>query len=54
MVRKENIVEVEGLRGGKGSAEIHHILDKEELMDMEKCMHVLFFVLIAALAGINM
>ena len=32
MVRKENIVEVEGLRGGKGSAEIHHILDKEELM----------------------
>ena len=32
MVRKEKIVEVEGLRGGKGSVEIHHILEKEELM----------------------
>ena len=47
MVRKETIAEVEGLRGGKGSAEIHHILSKEELMGHGKCMLVLYFVLTA-------
>lgn len=32
MVRKERINTVEGLRGGKGSVEIHHFLEKDELM----------------------
>lgn len=32
MVKKERINIVEGLRGGNGSAEIHHLLEKEELL----------------------
>lgn len=32
MVRKERIAIVEGLRGGVGSAEVHHFLEKDELM----------------------
>lgn len=32
MVRKTNVVTKEGLRDGKGSAEIHHIVPAEELM----------------------
>ena len=43
MVRKETIVEVEGLRGGKGSAEIHHILSKEELMASARWRHRTLF-----------
>ncbi len=31
MVRKANIVEVEGLAGGKGVAEVHHIVPKKDL-----------------------
>ena len=31
MVRKAEIVNVEGLRGGVGRLEMHHILKKEEL-----------------------
>ena len=31
MVRKANIVTVEGLAGGKGIATLHHIVTKEEL-----------------------
>lgn len=32
MVRKENIVAVEHLGGGKGTAYVHHIVSKEELL----------------------
>jgi quercetin dioxygenase-like cupin family protein len=32
MVKKERVVVVEGLRDGKGSVEIHHILEGAELM----------------------
>ncbi len=32
MVRKEKVVTVEGLRGGAGIIEIHHFMEKEELM----------------------
>ena len=32
MIKKERVVTVEGLRDGKGSVEIHHILDAAELM----------------------
>lgn len=32
MVRKEKVVTVEGLKDGKGTVEIHHFLEKEELM----------------------
>lgn len=32
MIRKERVVTVENLRGGEGSAEIHHFLEAEELM----------------------
>ena len=31
MIRKTTVQKVEGLRGGKGVAEIHHIVSKEEL-----------------------
>ena len=31
MIRKANIVKVEGLVGGKGIATLHHIVSKEEL-----------------------
>lgn len=31
MVRKANVVKVEGLAGGKGIATLHHIVSKEEL-----------------------
>ncbi len=31
MIRKANIVKAEGLAGGKGTAEIHHIVTAEEL-----------------------
>lgn len=32
MIKKERVVTVEGLRDGKGSVEIHHILEGEDLM----------------------
>ncbi|WMI82059.1 cupin domain-containing protein [Anaerotignum sp. MB30-C6] len=32
MVRKARVVTVEGLRDGKGTVEIHHFLEKEELL----------------------
>lgn len=32
MVKKERVVEVEGLRGGKGIIEFHHFLSEEELL----------------------
>lgn len=32
MVRKERLVKVEGLAGGKGTAEVYHIVSDEELM----------------------
>lgn len=32
MVRKENIVPVEHLGGGKGTVYVHHIITKEELL----------------------
>ncbi len=32
MVKKERVVVVEGLRDGKGSCEIHHALEANELM----------------------
>ncbi|MBR1672709.1 MAG: cupin domain-containing protein [Fretibacterium sp.] len=32
MVRREDIVEVQGLAGGKGPAYVHHIVSKEELL----------------------
>ncbi|NLK36462.1 MAG: cupin domain-containing protein [Epulopiscium sp.] len=32
MVKRERIHTVEGLRGGKGTVEIHHFLEKEELL----------------------
>lgn len=32
MVRKERVVIVEGLRGGEGTVELHHLLEKEELL----------------------
>ena len=32
MVRKENVVIKEGLKGGNGTVEIHHFLTEEELM----------------------
>lgn len=32
MVRKARVVTVEGLRDGKGSVEIHHFVEKEELL----------------------
>ena len=32
MVRRENIVEVQGLAGGSGPAYVHHIVSKEELL----------------------
>ena len=31
MIRKANIIEVQGLAGGKGTATLHHIVSKEEL-----------------------
>ena len=31
MVRKTEVKKVEGLRGGKGTAEVHHIVTAEEL-----------------------
>lgn len=31
MIRKANVVKVEGLAGGKGAATLHHIVSKEEL-----------------------
>lgn len=34
MVRKANIVEVQGLAGGKGIAEMHHIVPAEDLVFM--------------------
>lgn len=34
MIKKERVVTVEGLRDGKGSVEIHHILEGEDLMGM--------------------
>ena len=39
MVRKANIVEVQGLAGGKGIAEMHHIGGRRRIcMDTEECM----------------
>ena len=32
MIKKDRVVTVEGMRGGAGSVEIHHILEGEELM----------------------
>ena len=32
MVRKDNVLEVEHLGGGKGTAYVHHIVSKEELL----------------------
>lgn len=32
MVKKERVIVVEGVRGGKGSAEMHHFLEKDELL----------------------
>lgn len=32
MVRRENMVEVDGLAGGKGKARVYHIVTKEELL----------------------
>ena len=32
MIKKERVVTVEGLRDGKGSVEIHHILEGADLM----------------------
>ncbi|MCR5347571.1 MAG: cupin domain-containing protein [Fretibacterium sp.] len=32
MVRRENVVEVQGLAGGTGPAHVHHIVSKEELL----------------------
>ena len=32
MIKRERVVTVEGLRDGKGSVEIHHFLEKEELL----------------------
>ena len=32
MVRKANMVEVEGLAGGKGKAYVNHIISREDLM----------------------
>ena len=32
MIRKDNVLEVEHLGGGKGTAYIHHIVSKEELL----------------------
>ncbi len=32
MVRKDRVVTAENMRGGAGSVEIHHIVEKEELM----------------------
>nr|MBQ6739973.1 hypothetical protein [Synergistaceae bacterium] len=32
MVRRENLVEVNGLAGGKGVARVHHIVSLEELL----------------------
>lgn len=36
MVKKERVVELEGLRGGKGIIEVHHFLSEEELMGHAK------------------
>ena len=32
MIRKDNVLEVEHLGGGKGTAYVHHIVSKEELL----------------------
>ncbi|MDO4530753.1 MAG: cupin domain-containing protein [Bacillota bacterium] len=32
MVKKERIVKVDGLRDGRGSVEIHHVLEADEMM----------------------
>ena len=32
MIKKERVVVVEGLRGGVGSAEVHHLVEKEDLL----------------------
>lgn len=36
MVKKETVTIVEGLRGGRGTAEVHHFLKKEELLGHAK------------------
>ena len=32
MIRKDNVLEVEHLGGGKGTTYVHHIVSKEELL----------------------
>ena len=44
MTRKDNVLEVEHLGGGKGTAYVHHIVSKEELLDTADCMLRLFFL----------
>ena len=39
MIKKERVVTVEGLRDGKGSVEIHHILEGEDLMGHVRPRH---------------
>ena len=40
MIRKDNVLEVEHLGGGKGTAYVHHIVSKEELLGPVSYTHL--------------